>query len=295
MRMNNNFTSKGIGVICGEYGLLGQYGIQPGETDPVEHGEMLKYYEYINYFANKTNITMMLWDPGTFLGRTSYKWSDPSMYNMMKTSWTTRSSYTESDRIFIKDKDRKQDVPMKLTLNGNTLKSIYNGTTELVAGRDYVYNNDTVTLSGSYIDSVLKKDCEVNATLTMKFSAGADWNVDISHCETPVLGNGQTVANILASTVASTASNTASNTFEIPVQFNGAKLSTLEAVKPDGTIADSNNWTTYEQFNRIFSPDYNANKVIIKQEFFKGTKPGKIIFKLHFQSGEVLEYVIMNK
>jgi endoglucanase len=268
-RMYNHFTSKGIGVVCGEYGVLAF----DKSLDAIEHGEMLKYFEYINYYAKNKNITLMLWDNGQHMNRTSLNWNDLSLYNQIKASGNSRSSYSESDRIFIKDENRKKDVSMKLTLNGNNLKAIYNGNKQLVLGKDYTYNNSTVILKGDYINSVITDKYETNATLTFKFSTGADWDVYLNHYKLPELSAGQDSAK----------------SFEIPVKFNGSKLSTLEAINSDGTGAGPQNWTTYKEFDYAFSVDYNANKVIIKDKFFKEAKDGKITFKLHFQSGEILE------
>jgi len=272
-RMYNHFTSKGIGVICGEYGVLAF----DKSLGAIEHGEMLKYFEYITNYAKTKNITMMLWDNGQHMGRTSLKWSDQSLYNVIKASCTSRSSYSESDKIFIKDENKNNDVSMNLTLNGNTFKAIYNGSKQLVSGKDYIYNNGVVTLKGTYINSVTTSNYGVNATLTMKFSAGADWNVYITHYKAPELSSGQSVGS----------------NFEIPVKFNGSNLSTLEAVYSDGSGAGPQNWTTYKEYDYAFSVDYNANKVIIKDKFFAEANDGKITFKLHFQSGEVLQYSIM--
>jgi hypothetical protein len=273
MRMSNNFTSKGIGVICGEYGLLG---FDNGMT-AIEHGEELKYFEYLMSFAKSKNISMMLWDNGQHMGRTSLTWSDPLLYNIIKSSFNSRSSYTQSDRIFVRDENKKEDVSMDVTFNGNTLQGIYDGNKQLVAGKDYVCDNYKVTLKGSYINSVIKSGYGINATLTMKFSAGADWNIYIDHYEKPVVGTGQMVGN----------------NFEIPVQFNGSKLLTLEAVYSNGTGAGPNNWTTYKEYNNIYTPDYTSNKVIIKDKFFAEAKAEKITFKLHFQSGEILQSSII--
>lgn len=272
-RMYNHFTSKGIGVICGEYGVLAF----DKSLGAIEHGEMLKYFEYITNYAKSKNITMMLWDNGQHMSRTSLQWSDQSLYNVIKASWTSRSSYSEADKIFIKDENKNNDVLMNLTLNGNTLKAIYNGNKQLVSGKDYIYNNGTVTLKGAYINSVTTSNYGVNATLTMKFSAGADWDVYITHYKAPELSSGQSVGS----------------NFEIPVKFNGSNLSTLEAVYSDGSGAGPQNWTTYKEYDYAFSVDYNANKVIIKDKFFAEANDGKITFKLHFQSGEVLQYSIM--
>jgi len=272
-RVYSHFTANGIGVICGEYGLLGF----DKSLGAIEHGEVLKYFEYINYYAKTKGITMMLWDNGQHMGRTSLTWSDPSLYNVIKASWKSRSSYSESDRIFLKEQDKNKDVLIKLTLNGNELKSISNGNKKLKLGKDYCYTNGTVTLKPNYVSGLIANDYGIKATLTFKFSAGADWNIYLTHYETPEL---------------SPAEGTTSS-FEIPVEFNGSRLSTLEAMYTDGTGAGPQNWTTYKEYDYAFSVNYDANKVVITQKFFDEAKDGEIILKLHFQSGEVMEYRIL--
>jgi aryl-phospho-beta-D-glucosidase BglC (GH1 family) len=272
-RVYNHFTANGIGVVCGEYGLLGF----DRSMDTIEHGEMLKYFEYINYYAKTKGITLMLWDNGQHMNRTTYTWNDPSLYNTIRASWKNRSSYSQSDRIFIKDQDKNNDITMKLTLNGNTLKSIHNGDKKLKLGREYAYQDGIVTLKGTYASTLIKDSYGVNATLTMRFSDGADWNVDLIHYSTPVL---------------SPAEGTTAG-FDIPVQFNGSRLSTLEAMYTDGTGAGPQNWTTYKEYDNAFSVNYDANKVTMTSKFFAEAKDGEIILKLHFQSGEVIEYIIV--
>jgi hypothetical protein len=59
-------------------------------------------------------------------------------------------------------------VPVQMTLNGNTLKDIYNGTTKLVSGTDYTVVNNTVTLSASYLETLPVGTSKI----TVNFSAG---------------------------------------------------------------------------------------------------------------------------
>lgn len=271
-RVHDQFIANGIGVICGEYGLLGF----DKTLGAVEHGEVMKYFEYINYYAKQKNITMMLWDNGQHMGRTSLTWSDQSLYNIIKASWTGRSSYAESDRLFITDENKTKDLPVKLTLNGNSLVSICNGDTELVNGTDYTYKNGTVTLKASYLQSVITKEYGDNAALTLKFSAGADWTIYLAHYSKPVVGKGK------GSTSA----------FTIPVTFNGSRLSTMEAVTDTGKGAGPNNWTTYKEFDKDFKVNYDSNTVTVTADFFKQTADGLITLKLHFWSGEIIEYII---
>jgi endoglucanase len=272
-RVYNRFSVNGIGVICGEYGLLG-FDRSP---DVVEHGEMLKYFEFVNYYAKTKGFTMMIWDNGCHMDRTNYTWKDQSLYNMLEASWKTRSSYSESDRVFIKDIDKDKDVSIKLILNGNDLKSIYDGKKKLEPGMDYTYANDTITLKKDYVSEVITENYGINATLTLKFSHGADWDVYLTHYSAPILSAAEGTTEGLA----------------IPVSFNGSRLSTLEAAYADGSGAGPQNWTTYKEYAYAFTVDYSANSVTLTNKFFAETHDGEINLKFHFQSGEILEYKIL--
>ena len=72
-RVYNAFVAKGVPVIIGEYGLLGF----DKNTNTIEQGEKLKFFEYFGYYAQTKQLTTMLWDNGQHFGRTSFVWSDP--------------------------------------------------------------------------------------------------------------------------------------------------------------------------------------------------------------------------
>ncbi|WP_139085180.1 X2-like carbohydrate binding domain-containing protein, partial [Bacillus sp. FJAT-27264] len=55
---------------------------------------------------------------------------------------------------FDKKTSAQADVSVTLTLKGNTLSSIQNGTTALVLGTDYTLTNDVVTLKKEYLASL---------------------------------------------------------------------------------------------------------------------------------------------
>jgi hypothetical protein len=174
--------------------------------------------------------------------------------------------------LFVTSANKAKNITMNLTLNGNTLSSIYNGSTKLTSGTDYTYSNGVVTLKGTYVSKYITGSYGVKATLTMKFSAGADWTVYLNYYTTPVISSG----------------SGSTSSFNIPVAFNGSKLSTLEAVYSDGTGAGPQNWTTYKQFNDAFTVNYSTNIVTMTSNFFSSCNDGVITLKLHFQSGEVL-------
>ena len=73
----------------------------------------------------------MLWDNGSHFNRTTYQWSDPDLYNVIKQSLTGRSSTADTDLIFLKSGAAVQDASLNLNLNGNSFVSLKNGTTTL--------------------------------------------------------------------------------------------------------------------------------------------------------------------
>jgi hypothetical protein len=222
----------------------------------------------------------MLWDAGQALDRTNLTWKEPKLMAALKGAWAGRNSYTASDRVFIKDQDKNSDANIPVILNGNTLNSIYNGTTKLVEGQDYTYANSTVTLKGSYVSNLMTDGYGTKATLTFKFSAGADWDTDLIRYATPVVGS-----------VTGSTSN-----FVIPVQFNGSKLRSLEAVKVDGSYPNVGDfsWSNYKPFE-AYKADYTANTITMTDKFFNQeydkTLP-QFVIKLHFQTGEEQDLLI---
>lgn len=273
-RMYNTFTQNKIGVICGEYGLLGF----DTSLDAVEHGEMLKYFEYINYYAKQKGITLMLWDNGQHMNRKNYEWSDPSLYDIIKSAGAERSSYTGTDRIFI-NKEKNEDVTLKLVLNGNTFKVLSDEKIDLKKDEDYTINKETLTIKGSYLDRLAKGAFGQKKVLKLKCSKGAEWAIYVNYYTQPKLSAAQGTTKALI----------------IPMEFNGSRLITMEANYKDGSIAGPQNWTSYKQFAYTFAPDYEKNQLIIKDKFFEECKDGEINLKLHLQSGEIITYQLMKK
>ncbi|MNO25285.1 Endoglucanase D precursor [compost metagenome] len=269
----NTFTAKGIPVIVGEYGLLGF----DKNTGVIEQGEKLKFFEYLAYYLKSKHITPMLWDNGQHFGRTTYQWSDPQLYNMMKASWTGRSSTAESDLINLKKGAAAKDMTVKLNLNGNTLTSIFYGSQQLVKGTDYTLSGDQLTFKAARLTTLTSSGkLGVNAVLTARFNQGADWNFNVILYNTPVLGNVQGTTG----------------SFKIPAAFNGTTLATMEAVYSSGGNAGPQNWTPYKEFAYTFIPSYSTNEISLLPAFFNEVNDGEVILKFHFWNGEIVNYKI---
>ncbi len=273
-RVYDTFVSQGIPVIVGEYGLLGF----DKNLDTVEHGEMLKFFEYFGSYARERQLTTMWWDNGQHLDRTAFEWSDPSLFRQIQSSWTTDSATASSDQIFVRAGRAPTDATLTLNLNGNSLTSIVNGSEQLAQGQDYTVNGSELTIAAATLARLTEGQGHgVNATLTLQFDGGVPWDVNVITYDTPALQN---------------ATGTTSG-LTIPTAFNGDRLATMEAVYADGTNAGPQNWTSYKEFGHTFSPDYAANQITLTQEFFAEVNDNSTVtLTFHFWSGEILTYTL---
>ena len=273
-RVHNKFTANGIPVIIGEFGLLGF----DTDLNTVQQGEKLKFFEYVIHYAQEKQLTHMLWDNGQHFGRTSYQWSDPELYQMMKASWEGRSATAGSDFIFLKQGEEIVDEEIGLHLHGNEFVSLQANDQDLVEGQDYEVNGETLVLKAQLLtDLTSSGELGKNAELTAKFNQGADWRIDVITYDTSILDDAEGTTN----------------DFSIPTQFNGDQLATMEAVYEDGSFAGPQNWTSFKEFAYTFSPVYEENKIIFKQEFFNEVEDDKEVhLTFHFWSGETVAYTV---
>lgn len=270
--IKNQFVSNGIGVIIGEYGLLG-YDSSEG---CLETGEELKYYEYMNELARQNHVCLIFWDNGSGINRTngSYSWKKPTVGEMLENSMTGRSSYaTGADNLYFAE-EVKSDVAIALTLNGNTFKGI-EGLTE---GTDYAYDSAsaTVTLKKEYIN---KKFAEMSgygtfAELVMKFSSGADWHEYLIKYAEPVVGKAQGDKDGI----------------QIPVEFNGSRVRRVTAYQAGGKVGPNSSWWDYLQYDSSFGVDYEEGTINLLSAFFadETVKNGLMKLKVEFYDGQIV-------
>ncbi|MEG6572507.1 glycoside hydrolase family 48 protein [[Clostridium] cellulosi] len=104
---------------------------------------------------------------------------------------TQNSNITPTAATFDKNVDNQADINVTMTLNGNTLVGITDGTNELVEGRDYTVNGNTVVISKDY----LAQQDEGTLRLQFIFSAGARRTLTVTIIDSstenppPVTGN----------------------------------------------------------------------------------------------------------
>ena len=273
-RVFSAFVNRNIPVIVGEYGLLGF----DRHTGTIEQGEKLKFFEFFGYYARDRRITTQLWDNGQHLGRTSFQWSDPELINQIKSSWTTRSGTASSDQVYVPRAGSITAKSLTLNLNGLSFQGLRLGGTDLASGTDYTVSGSTLTLTPAAVTRLVgNRAYGVNATIQARFSAGVPWRIDIITYDPPVLSSatGQT------------------GSFNLPAQFRGDQLATMEARYADGSNAGPHNWTSFKEYDVAFAPNYSANTITLKPEFFAEVNDGqRVTLTFHFWSGTTVTYYV---
>lgn len=278
------FTKNGIGVVVGEWGLLGyDSGNQCNQL-----GEELKYYDYINYLSEKDGISIMFWDNGSGINRLdteNYSWKKKLVGNALEAGINgERSSYaTGLDTIYL-SKEANENLEIELTLNGNEFVGIEG----LVEGIDYTYNseNSTVTLLSSFVNSKYNTLGENSygtiAELVMKFSEGANWHQYLVKYTKPVLSNAEGTTDGIS----------------IPSNFNGANLRRTTAVDEEGNrVGNNSSWWKYLKYTSEFVADYEDNTINLYDEFLGNStfSDGKVKLTFEFYDGQTVEYTLLKE
>lgn len=120
------------------------------------------------------------------------------------------SSITPATAAFDKNTAKQADVLVTLTLNGNTLTAIKNGTSELVAETDYSITDNTVTLKKEY----LAAQAVGTTSLAFDFSAGDDATLSITIADTTIVTEGS-LEVLMYNKTTSDSSNSISPQFKI--------------------------------------------------------------------------------
>ena len=271
-RLRDSFGARGIPVILGEYGLLGF----DRHTGTIEQGEKLKFFELFGYQARISGITTMLWDNGQHFDRTAGIWRDRELFAHISTSWRTRSGTAASDVLFVRRAAPVTAQTITLNPNGAGFTHVRLGDTTLRRGPDYQVSGDRLTLSAGLLQRLTAPaGYGVKASLSLRFSRGVPWRLDVVTYDRPVLS----------------AADGTTTAYAIPTVFNGDRLATMTATYADGGNAGPHGWTAYKEFDRAFAPDYPAGTIRLTPEFFAEVTDGApVTLTFIFWSGETVSY-----
>ncbi|XEC94789.1 cellulase family glycosylhydrolase [Paenibacillus tarimensis] len=273
-RTFDTLSSKGIPVVVGEFGLLG-FDVN---TNVLQQGEKLKFFEFVIHYFNEKQATHMLWDNGQHFNRHTLQWNDPELFNIMKAAWNGRSSTAQADFIYLEKGAPINDEVLPLNLHGNELKKIIVDGKKLNEGTDYVLSGEELTIKANKLTALTSSgQIGKNAELILDFNKGADWRVDLITYETPKL---ESVTGTTES-------------FAIPTAFGGDRVATMEATYTSGGNAGPHGWTSFKEFGRAFTPNYDANEIQLHSSFFNEVEDDReVTLKFHFWSGEMVTYTL---
>ena len=136
----------------------------------------------------------------------------------------------------------------------------------------------TLTLTQSAVTRLVgSRAYGINASLQARFSAGVPWRIDVITFDPPVLSS----------------SSGTTSAYTIPTQFRGDQLATMEAKYSDGSFAGPQNWTSFKEFDYTFTPNYTANTITLKPEFFAEVNDARpVTLTFHFWSGTQITYTV---
>jgi aryl-phospho-beta-D-glucosidase BglC (GH1 family) len=261
----NTFVASGVPVIIGEFGVLA--------GGNIEHGELLKYYEYVTQYARAKGLTHMLWDTGGISARDDGHWRDPELGAIMTQAWTGRATTAASDLLFVQAGAVK-DTVVNLNLNGNKFVALKDGSLTLTRDIDYTLQGSTLTLKASYLSKYAAGSFGEKTVLSVNVDSGPAWNLHLRYADAPVV---------------SPVTGTNGGELAIPTAFNGDLLATLEATNAAGDPVGPLGWTKFKGWGDFF-PDYAHNAIKLTAGFVKDLPTGIVNLKFYFWSGKTASY-----
>ena len=276
-RVHDTFVADDIPVIIGEWGVLGYDWTRP-IVPSQQYGELLKFFEGMTFQARDKQMTLMLWDAGSYLDRETLAWRDPYVYSYLESGVTTRSGTASFDSIYLEKAGTIANESLTLNRNGLEFEGLWHGDTALAEGADYTVTGDTLTLTAAALTRLSgDRAYGVNSTIEARFSDGLPWRVHIITYDTPQLSD-------LTGTT---------DAFAIPTEFNGDQLATMEAKYADGTFAGPHDWTSFKEFWATYRPDYDGGTITLTPDFFNAVRDDEpVTLTFHFWGGGTVDYTI---
>lgn len=297
--IRNNFTD--VPLIIGEW---------DASFTNTETAGRWRYFDHLLRTATKYNTATVLWDNGLDqFDRSTHVWRDPTVLSILKNAVagkknslpdsTTDGSLTtqfSSAYVYHKVGTAVTDAVLPYLFNGNTLTSVRNPKTgkDLVKGTDYSSNSTAITLTSTFLKTVLSSTATTTGTLlelALTFSSGAPTTVSIVSYTTPTLAN------------TSSALPATSSDLLIPITWAGqTRPAAVKGIKSDGGIL-FDDWTVYlgplQQGRMTYGGqwDWDATHVILKAATLDAVRAaGKTTtFTLEFyprEAGNAVNYTL---
>ncbi|RKP51730.1 xyloglucanase [Cohnella endophytica] len=179
------------------------------------------------------------------------------------------SAISPTSATFDKKTANQADIAVTMTLNGNTLSSIKNGTATLVSGTDYTVSGSVVTIKKAY----LATQAVGTTTLAFNFSAGSAASLAVTVVDT-------TVANSTISPTSATFDKKTANQADIAVTMtlNGNTLSNIK--NGTATLVSGTDYTV------------SGSVVTIKKAYLAARAVGTTTLAFNFSAGSAANLAV---
>ncbi len=248
--MYDKFVKLGYPVVIGECGTIDKTGAD--STNTVYRRAFAKA---LSAYCKNYGAVPVIWDNGYngsngfgLFNRSSLTVTQQGIIDAvlegMNTVIPPDSTISPTEATFDKNTSGQADIAVTMTLKGNTLSAIKNGTTALTAGTDYTVSGSTATILKSY----LAKQSVGLTTLTFDFSAGKDTVLTVNIIDSSDQSGSFKIQEFNGSTAA--AVNTLNprlkfiNTDTAPIQLSKVKIRyyyTIDSEKEQSFTCD---WST---------------------------------------------------
>jgi hypothetical protein len=174
--MYDKFVTRGYPVVIGEFGA-----VDKTSADSTSNKYRAVFAKTLCAYCKQYGAVPVYWD-NRYNGAYGFGLIDRStcavtqqeiidaIISGIGTVIPPSSAIAPTAAVFDKKTSVQADVTVTVTLNGNTLNGIKNGSASLVSGADYTVSGNTVTILRSY----LAKQAVGTTSLTFDFSAGND-------------------------------------------------------------------------------------------------------------------------
>lgn len=253
-RLKETFVHRGIGVVIGEYGLLGY----DRSLAVNSLGESYKFIEHLNQLTRYQAISLFLWDNGQHFDRVKQEWASEEFGDIVVQSMFTNSAY---GRLFNTSYVRGADADLFIPLvyNGAYFaRMFYNGKV-LEEGRDYEVNQDGVYLPAGFAGE--------GGTLTMRFHQGATWNQHV---------------HLVGDMSLSAIELLPGEPLAIPVEFAGHDIKRISLRSQNQLVP-----LTYLE---DFQPEQTAGQLVFSESFVEQLDNGRHQLVIETFAGEKLSY-----
>ncbi|HEX2925816.1 MAG TPA: cellulase family glycosylhydrolase [Ruminiclostridium sp.] len=193
----DKFVTQGYPAVIGEYGS-----VDKTSADSTNKTYREIFAKTLCTYAKKYGSVPVYWDNGyngaygfALFNRNDNTITQQTIINAIMSGMGTGANSSINPVSASFDKNAQTDVTITMSLNGNSLSGIKNGSAALVNGTDYTVSGNTVTIKKAY----LVAQAAGTVQLTFDFSGGTDPVLTVTILQSGIYGdaNGDNVVDAI--------------------------------------------------------------------------------------------------